>query len=123
MWTEILTNLASIGYAMLIFVCAYLANMAFSLWYNIESLKQSFEKSKMIKGIVKGFIFIIGLSLLCGSITTLPIFANEIGWTIPDEYIDVFSNLVIVAAVLVVSAKYIKEAYQKFVKILNGDKE
>ena len=68
---------------------------------------------------MKILVFVVGLTLLCTAITALPIFANEVGWTIPDEYTDIFADLVIIGAVLLVSCKYIKEAFTKFVAILN----
>ena len=52
--------------------------------------------------------------------TTLPLFANEVGWAIPEEYSDLFADLVIIGAVLLVSCKYIKEAFTKFTAILNA---
>ena len=102
----LLENLTNIGWAMLIFLCAYLANVAFSLWYNIKIRKEDFDREKLIAS---------GLKIL----TALPIFANEVGWAIPDEYTDIFADLVIIGAVLLVSCKYIKEAFTKFVAILN----
>lgn len=68
---------------------------------------------------MKILVFVVGLTLLCTAITALPIFANEVGWAIPDEYTDIFADLVIIGAVLLVSCKYIKEAFTKFVAILN----
>ena len=67
--------------------------------------------------------FIVGLTLLCLAITTLPLFADMIGWEIPAEYTDVFSNLVIIGVVLMVSCKYITEAFVKFKNILDYSKE
>lgn len=54
------------------------------------------------------------------ALTTLPLFANEVGWAIPQEYTDLFADLVIIGAVLLVSCKYIKEAFVKFTEILNA---
>lgn len=108
---------------MLIFLSAYLANVAFSLWYNIKIQKETFDRNKLIASGLKIAVFVVGLTLLCTSITALPIFANEVGWTIPDEYTDVFADLVIIGAVLLVSCKYIKEAFTKFVAILNDTQE
>lgn len=56
--------------------------------------------------------------MLCVSITTLPLFADQLGWAIPEEYSEIFADLVIVGAVLLVSCKYIKEAFTKFKAIL-----
>lgn len=119
MLNALLENLTNIGWAMLIFLCAYLANVAFSLWYNIKIRKEDFDREKLIASGLKILVFVVGLTLLCTAITALPIFANEVGWTIPDEYTDIFADLVIIGAVLLVSCKYIKEAFTKFVAILN----
>ena len=119
MFNALLENLTNIGWAMLIFLCAYLANVTFSLWYNIKLQKEQFSREKLITGGLKVLTFVVGLTLLCTAITALPIFANEVGWAIPDEYTDIFADLVIIGAVLLVSCKYIKEALTKFVAILN----
>lgn len=122
MLNAVIENLINIGWAMLIFLSAYLANVAFSLWYNIKIQRQSFDKSKLIASALKVLTFVVGLTLLCVAITTLPLFATQVGWTIPDEYTDIFADLVIIGAVLLVSCKYIKEAFEKFAAILNSAK-
>ena len=109
MLNALLENLTNIGWAMLIFLCAYLANVAFSLWYNIKIRKEDFDREKLIASGLKILVFVVGLTLLCTAITALPIFANEVGWAIPDEYTDIFADLVIIGAVLLVSCKYINE--------------
>lgn len=120
MLNSILENLISVGWSMLIFLAAYLANVTFSLWYNIKLQKESFDRTKLIASAIKIATFVIGLVLLCVSVTTLPLFANEVGWTVPQEYSDIFADLVIIGAVLLVSCKYIKEAFGKFTAILNA---
>lgn len=120
MLNSILENLISVGWSMLIFLAAYLANVTFSLWYNIKLQKEPFDRAKLIASSIKIATFVIGLVLLCVSVTTLPLFANEIGWTVPQEYSDIFADLVIIGAVLLVSCKYIKEAFGKFTAILNA---
>lgn len=120
MLNALLENLTNIGWAMLIFLCAYLANVAFSLWYNNKIRKEDFDREKLIASGLKILVFVVGLTLLCTAITALPIFANEVGWAIPDEYTDIFADLVIIGAVLLVSCKYIKEAFTKFTAILNA---
>ena len=122
MLNAIVENLTNIGWAMLIFLAAYLANVAFSLWYNIKIQQQSFDKSKLIASALNVLTFVVGLTLLCVAITTLPLFATQVGWTIPEEYTDIFADLVIIGAVLLVSCKYIKEAFEKFTAILNSAK-
>lgn len=120
MYQAVIANLVTIGWAMLIFLAAYLANVTFSLWYNIKLQKEQFSREKLITGCLKVLTFVVGLTLLCISVTTLPLFANEVGWAIPEEYSDLFADLVIIGAVLLVSCKYIKEAFTKFTAILNA---
>lgn len=120
MYQAVIANLVTIGCAMLIFLAAYLANVTFSLWYNIKLQKEQFSREKLITSGLKILTFVVGLTLLCISVTTLPLFANEVGWAIPEEYSDLFADLVIIGAVLLVSCKYIKEAFTKFTAILNA---
>ena len=123
MVNAVISNLINIGWAMLIFLCAYLSNVSFSLYYNIKILLEPFSKKKLINSGLKIASFICGLTLLCIAVTTLPIFAAKIGWELPEMYIDVFGDLVIIGAVLMVSCKYIVEAFTKFKAILDFKKE
>lgn len=118
MLNAVLNNLINIGWAMLIFLAAYLSNVAFSLYYNIKILLQPFQVNKLINSGLKIAAFVVGLTLLCAAITTLPIYADQIGWTIPEEYADLFADLIILGAVLSVSCKYIFESFSKFKNIL-----
>lgn len=123
MLDNIVTNLTNTGWAMLIFICSYVANMLFSLYYNIGILKQAFDKTKLIKSAIKVLCIVLGTACVVTAITCLPAFANKIGWAIPEAYVDVFSSLTILGSCLVVSCKYIFEAVQKFSKILNAKSE
>lgn len=119
MFEAVLMNLINIGWAMLIFLAAYISNVAFSLYYNIKILLQPFDRNKAINSGLKIAAFVVGLTLLCVAITTLPLFANQVGWVIPEEYADIFTDLVILGAVLMVSCKYILESFTKFKAILD----
>ena len=44
---------------MLIFLAAYLANVAFSLYYNIRILLQPFDKNKAINSALKVAAFVV----------------------------------------------------------------
>lgn len=90
------------------FPCTTISKFCFSL---LTGKKQSIPALKVAA-------FVVGLTLLCVSITTLPLYANQVGWAIPEEYADMFADLVIIGAVLIVSCKYIVEAFTKFKAIL-----
>ena len=123
MLNAVLNNLIDIGWAMLIFLAAYLANVAFSLYYNIRILLQPFDKEKAINSALKVAAFVVGLTLLCVSITTLPCSLNSLDGQSRKNTRIFFADLVIVGAVLLVSCKYIKEAFTKFNAILQAKGE
>ncbi len=123
MLDTILHNLENAGWAMLIFLCAYMSNMAFSLYYNIKQLQQPFDKEKLINSGLKVASIVVGLVLLVVGITALPAFASYVGWEIPEEYSKVFSDLAVIGVCLVVSCKYFAEAISKFTAILDAKQE
>ena len=121
MLDTILHNLENAGWAMLIFLCAYVSNMVFGLYRNIKQLQQPFDKEKLINSGFKVVSIVVGLVLLVVGITALPAFADYVGWEIPEEYSKVFSDLAVIGVCLVVSCKYFVEAVGKFTAILNLD--
>lgn len=114
----ILNNLTLVGVGCGLFVIAYISNVCFSLWYNIKILGQSFDYKKLINSALKILAFCAGTSLLVVGITLIPIFADYVGFTIPEEYSEVFQNLAIIGVFLIAAIKYLIESYGKFKKIL-----
>lgn len=114
----VLTNLTDVGIGVLLFVMAYVSNMALGLYYNIKVLNQPFDKSKLIDSALKIVAFGIGTGLLCVCVTTIPAFATHVGFVIPEEYSTVFQDLAILSVFIISSCKYLLEAYGKFSKIL-----
>jgi len=123
MLQDILINLQYTLIALLFFVAVYVANVLFSLYYNIEILKQEFDINRIKQSVLKVATFIGGLTLLVVSITAFPVFAELVGWTIPDEYRELLGIAVIFGAVFVPTLKYLRKAYDKMNKILNEDVE
>lgn len=119
MLNSIIQNLINVGWALLIFLAAYLANIIFSLWYNIKIKREDFEWSRIAESTVKCFVFLLGLTFLCIAVTALPLYATMVGWAVPEEFTELFTDLVIVGAFLLVACKYIKEALLKLIAILN----
>jgi hypothetical protein len=122
MWNTILENLTSTGIGIGIFVLAYASNMCFSLYYNIKMLNQQFDKQRLIDSGFKIGTFSLGTVLLVISITTLPLFADKIGYQIPSEYEELLSNLTILVVFVLATCKYAFEALGKMKLILSSDK-
>lgn len=117
---QILNNLQFVGFGMCLFIIAYLSNMCFSIYINCKILGEQFDKSKIINSGLKILAFGIGTAFLCVSVTAIPIFANAIGFTIPEMYATVFEDLVIIGVFIVSSCKYALEAFDKMKNILNN---
>ena len=119
---NMLGNLLNMAYAMGIFLCSYLSNMAFGLYHNVKQLGQPFERDRLINSGWKVLSVVLGLTFLVVAATALPNFATLVGWEIPAAYTDVLSNIAVIGVCLLASCKYIKEAATKFTEILNEPK-
>lgn len=119
--TQIVHNLSNVGFGVLIFIVSYLSNMFLSLYYNVKVIRESFEQSKLIKSAYKILLVGLGTGCLSLAVTTLPIFADYVGWSVPDEYKEVFANIVIISVYLYASCRYVKESYDKLKLILIND--
>lgn len=116
----VLTNLYSVGIGLAIFLCAYLANMSFSIYYNIKILGETFSRNRIINSAIKITTFGFGVTLLTLAITTILPWATSNGLPIPEEYNEIISTVAILGICLVSSLKYIAEAFSKMKKILNN---
>lgn len=124
MLNAVLNNLINIGWAMLIFLCAYLSNVAFP-FTTTSRFASALRQTENDQFRAEGCHLRCGPDLalcsnhhpsdLCGS-----------AWVgNPGRIHRNFADLVIVGAVLMVSCKYIAEAFTKFRAILQvkGDTE
>lgn len=116
----VLDNLKNVGIGCILFIIAYVSNMLFSIWYNIKVLHQEFDISRIWASVIKIAAFAAGTSLLVIGITLIPIFANHVGLTIPEEYSEVFQDLAIISVFIISACKYLVESYTKFQAILNN---
>ena len=116
----VLDNLKNVGIGCILFIIAYVSNMLFSIWYNIKILHQDFDINRIWGSVIKILAFGAGTSLLVIGITLVPIFADYVGFTIPEDYSEVFQDLAIIAVFIISSCKYLIESYSKFQAILNN---
>lgn len=121
-WNILLENLTNTGIGVALYICAYLANMAFSLYYNIKILRQPYDPEKLKNSLIKVGTFAIGTFLLCVTVTTIPQFSNAVGFEIPTEYSEVFADLAIIGVFLYTACRYAFEAFSKMKAILEASK-
>ena len=119
----ILNNLKNVGLGCGLFIVAYLSNVCLSLWYNIKMCHQEFDWRRLLSSVLKILSFGAGTSLLVIGITLVPIFADFVGFNIPEEYSEVLQNIAIIATFIVSACKYLLEAFGKFKKIIGITQE
>lgn len=120
MLSIIIENLELVGIAMGLFVGSVAANTLLGLYNNIKIFMQPFEKQRLIDTALKTGCLVASITLMVLVVTVMPVFCNNVGFPIPEEYIDVFSNLTIIGAAVIPSCKYLKDAYDKLCNIFNN---
>ena len=120
MLSVILENLELVGIAMGLFVGSVAANTLLGLYNNIKILLQPFDKQRLVNTGLKTGCLTVSITLMVLVVTVMPVFCNNVGFPIPDEYIDVFSNLTIIGAAIIPSCKYLKDAYDKLCNIFSN---
>ena len=120
MLSIILENLKLVGIAMGLFVGSVAANTLLGLYNNIKILMQPFEKQRLIDTALKTGCLVASITMMVLVVTVMPVFCDNVGFPIPEEYNDVFSNLTIIGAAVIPSCKYLKDAYDKLCNIFNN---
>ena len=64
--------------------------------------------------------YVIGTALLVVVVTSLPLFADQIGLTLPEEYVNAFSSLTILIIPVYGACKYALSAYNKMKDVINS---
>lgn len=116
----ILENLKNISVGLGIFVFAYLANMSFSLYYNIKIAGEIFDSTKMKNGLLKMLSFLIGTLTLVIAVSIIPIYADKVGFTLPEDFVSAFSTVAIISVPLYGSCRYAILAFTKMKEVLNS---
>lgn len=110
-----------VGYLILAFVAAWLANFCFSLFYNLAIIKEGFSWKKFFTGILKLLILVVGIVLIVLVITIFPEIVALTGLT---QYVEIATGIGI-AAIFVPFIygiyKYLKDGVTTFTSIFNND--
>ena len=117
---ELLTvNFIYIGFAMGLLAISWFSNFCLSIFYNIGLLSEPFDWMRFWEGIFKLLAVVLGTGLLVVSVTLVPVFLNYVGLVIPEEFIELFSILAIVALFTKSIYIYVKQAYDTLNGILD----
>ena len=72
MFSTLLNNLALISVLVIMYLASMLTNTVLGLYNNISNIRESFSKEKLISGLVKGGITLIGALAIASIISLLP---------------------------------------------------
>lgn len=114
----IISNLMKIGIGALLFLIAYLSNMGLGAWKSVKIHGYDFDLKLIGESIVKYIVLVLSVAGLCIVVTVAPEYANYVGMAIPDEYIEVVSNVVIIGTFITGICIYVKDGFDKLKEII-----
>lgn len=113
-------NLALTGVFMGLLALSWFSNFSCSLWYNVKFLHESFDKAKMLNGLLKLISLCLGIASFVIVITAVPIVLTEVNIPIPDDFTELFSIATILGVFLTKGIiPYCMEAYTTFTNIIS----
>lgn len=119
----LLNNLRLMGILIAMYVGSFGANVLLGLYENISLAKEEFSKEKLINGLCKGGIVLLGSLLITIIISLLPDTLAAIGITVEEGMLDGISIVAIAGVMVSTILRYLKDAIGKFYTILYGEKK
>lgn len=123
MFVYLLNNLKLIGVLLAMYIVSFGVNILFGIYYNTKSVKEQFSKEKLIEGLTKGAIVLIGGLLITTSISMLPSLVESLGITVEDGLFEGVSIAGVAGVLLTMTIRYLKDAITKFYAILYNKKD
>lgn len=114
----VLDNFEKVGFGVVLFLGAYVSNICLGAWRNVKIEGYDFDWRLIGQSLLKFVVLGIGIALLSIVISLLPEYMTYVGIDIGEETMDVLDSLVIIAAFVGASCKYVKDAYTKLKEIL-----
>lgn len=108
-------DLMKVCLCLLVLGIAYGSNIVLSMYFNTKIGNESFDKRRFYQGVLKLLILIVGTASLVIAID-LAIYVFGIDGT---ETGDVITIVAIIGTIGVATFKYIKQAYEKLISIIN----
>ncbi|MCR0568380.1 hypothetical protein MKC54_09195 [[Clostridium] innocuum] len=118
LYTNILTDSKHILMCYAVLLLAFAANVILSMYFNISLSSESFEPRRLWRGIKKAAVLIIGTLLMVIAVDAAAILLTQ---NLNEEVHDFITASMIAATIGVAAWRYMKNAYQTFVSILNKE--
>lgn len=118
MMNIIIMNLEKIGFGMLMFMGAYLANMGLGAWRNVKIDGATFDWKKIAESAVKFVVLVVSMGLMSVVASAIPAYATFIGIEISAEVMETIDAMVIISAFMTATIRYIGDAITKVKDLL-----
>ena len=119
----LLNNLQLMGILIAMYVGALGANTLLGIYSNLAQAKEQFSKEKLIQGLIKGVIVLIGSLAITVIISLLPDTLTALGITIEDGMLEGISMVAVAGVMVTTILRYLKDAVSKFYTIRYGEKK
>lgn len=123
MFNVLLNNLLLIGILVLMYLSSLGINTLLGIYHNLSSLKETFSVNKLITGVIRGGIVLVGALIITVIISLLPEVLSLFGVSAETG---LFENLSVVGMGVVMAstiARYLQDAIKKLYVILGKVKE
>nr|DAG70788.1 MAG TPA: hypothetical protein [Caudoviricetes sp.] len=111
-------NLEKVGIGVLLFLMAYISNMALGAWRSVKIDGYVFDKKLILQSIVKFFVLGVGIALLAIVASLIPSYMIYTGVTIEEATVETIDNIIIIGAFLTATVRYWIDGISKLKEIL-----
>ena len=120
MFSTLLNNLALISILVIMYLASMLTNTVLGLYNNISNIRESFSKEKLISGLVKGGITLIGALAIASIISLLPDVLLAFGIQSEDNILESISVAAMGGVIASTVVRYMGDAIKKLYEIIGA---
>ena len=120
MFSTLLNNLALISILVIMYLASMLTNTVLGLYNNISNIRESFSKEKLISGLVKGGITLIGALAIASIISLLPDVLLAFGIQSEDNILESISVAAMGGVIASAVVRYMGDAIKKLYEIIGA---
>ena len=118
MFSTLLNNLALISVLVIMYLASMLTNTVLGLYNNISNIRESFSKEKLISGLIKGGITLIGALAIASIISLLPDVLLAFGIQSEGNILESISVAAMGGVIASAVVRYMGDAIKKLYEII-----
>ncbi len=111
MWTEIFANLQAVWFFAFVLAVIIVANIVLGTYHSIGKKKQTFKIKKLLDGLIRGAVVLVGVSLLAIGITAFFYGLALYGVPLSVDQLQVIGIMVLLMIFAIAIVKYVLGAY------------